>query len=148
MSETSSAIRRHPTPPPAPVGTLQAVSAWLWIAVAVVAALVLLAVHDLLQRRHALLRAYPVVGRMRFMLEKIGPELRQYWFASDKQERPFDSTERNWAYQAGKGTQNTFGFGSESDLGRAANFLMIRQAPFPHPAPARGKPGAPPKFAM
>src|SRR3954469_23720098 len=139
---------RHPTPLARSAGRLRAVSAWLWIAVGVVAALVLLAVHDLLQRRHALLRAYPVLGRMRFMLEKIGPELRQYWFASDKQERPFDRTERNWVYQSAKGTQNTFGFGSESDLERSANYLVIRHAPFPHPAPARGKPGAPPHFVL
>src|SRR4051812_46506474 len=114
MSETSCAIERHPTPRAALVGTLRAVSAWLWIAVGVVAALVLLTVHDLLQRRHALLRAYPVLGRMRYMLEKIGPELRQYWFAPDKAERPFDRTERNWIYESAKQTQNTFGFGSES----------------------------------
>jgi glutamate synthase domain-containing protein 2 len=124
------------------------VSAWLWIAVGVVAALVLLALHDVLQRRHALLRAYPVLGRMRFMLEKIGPELRQYWFSEDKQERPFDRTERNWIYESAKQQPNTFGFGSESDLERSANYLVIRHAPFPHPSPSRGKPGAPPSFVM
>src|SRR4051794_40808857 len=148
MSETSGAIRRHPTPTAASVGTLRAVSAWLWIAVAVVAALVLLAVHDLVQRRHALLRAYPVLGRMRFMLEKIGPELRQYWFAPDKAERPFDRTERNWIYESAKQQPNTFGFGSESDLERSPNYLVIRHAPFPHPTPSRGKPGAAPNFVM
>jgi glutamate synthase domain-containing protein 2 len=114
----------------------------------VVAALVLLAVHDLLQRRHALLRAYPVLGRMRYMLEKIGPELRQYWFAPDKAERPFDRTERNWIYESAKQTPNTFGFGSESDLERSANYLVIRHAPFPHPAPDRSKPNGPPSFVM
>jgi glutamate synthase domain-containing protein 2 len=114
----------------------------------VVAALVLLAVHDLLQRRHALLRAYPVLGRMRYMLEKIGPELRQYWFAPDKAERPFDRTERNWIYESAKQVPNTFGFGSESDLERSANYLVIRHAPFPHPAPDRSKPNGPPSFVM
>jgi glutamate synthase domain-containing protein 2 len=114
----------------------------------VVAALLLLAVHDLVQRRHAVLRAYPVLGRMRYMLEKIGPELRQYWFASDKAERPFDRTERNWIYQSAKQQPNTFGFGSESDLERSPNYLVIRHAPFPHPTPSRGKPGAAPNFVM
>src|SRR4051812_40161277 len=114
MSETSGAKAEHPTPNATRAGTLPPVSAWLWIAAGIVAALLLLAVHDLLQRRHALLRAYPVLGRMRFMLEKIGPELRQYWFAPDKAERPFDRTERNWIYESAKQTQNTFGFGSES----------------------------------
>src|SRR3954452_14973590 len=148
MSETSCAIAGHPTPRAAPVGTLRPVSAWLWIAVAVVAAFLLLAVHDLLQRRHAILRAYPVLGRMRFMLEKIGPELRQYWFASDKSERPFDRTERNWIYESAKQQPNTFGFGSETDLERSPNYLVIRHAPFPHPTPSRGKPGAAPNFVM
>src|SRR3954447_15605881 len=148
MSETSGAIRRHPTPRGAPVGTLRLVSAWLWVVVGVVAALLLLAVHDLLQRRHALLRAYPVLGRMRFMLEKIGPELRQYWFAPDKAERPFDRTERNWIYESAKAQANTFGFGSESDLERSANYLVIRHAPFPPPSPKRGHPGAPPNFVL
>jgi glutamate synthase domain-containing protein 2 len=127
---------------------LPPVSVWLWIAAGVVAALALLAVHDLLQRRHALLRAYPLLGRMRFMLEKIGPELRQYWFSSDKSERPFDRTERNWIYESAKRQPNTFGFGSESDLERSANYLVIRHAPFPHPSPSRGKPGAPPNFVL
>src|SRR3954451_17031661 len=148
MSDTSCAIARHPTPRAVPVGTLRAVSAWLWIAVGVVAALVLLAVHDLLQRRHALLRAYPVLGRMRYMLEKVGPELRQYWFQPDKAERPFDRTERNWIYESAKRQSNTFGFGSESELERSSNYLVIRHAPFPHPTPSRGKAGAAPNFVL
>jgi glutamate synthase domain-containing protein 2 len=127
---------------------LPPVSVWLWIAIGIAAAVLLLAGYDLVQRRHALLRAYPVLGRMRYMLEKIGPEMRQYWFSSDKEERPFDRTERNWIYESAKQTQNTFGFGSESDLERSSNYLVIRHAPFPHPSPKRGKPGAPPKFVM
>src|SRR4051794_461514 len=82
------------------------------------------------------------------MLEKVGPELRQYWFSADKQERPFDRTERNWIYESAKGQANTFGFGSESDLERSANYLVIRHAPFPHPSPKRGHPGAPPNFVL
>src|SRR3954464_15535340 len=148
MSDTSCAIGRHPPPRAAPVGTLPPVSAWLWIAAGVVAALLLLALHDLFQRRHALLRAYPVLGRMRYMLEKIGPELRQYWFAPDKAERPFDRTERNWIYESAKREPNTFGFGSESELERSSNYLVIRHAPFPHPTPSRGKAGAAPNFVL
>ena len=123
-------------------------SAVLWVLVGIAAALILLALYDALQRRHALLRAYPLLGRMRFILEKIGPELRQYWFSDDKQERPFDRTERNWIYESAKEQPNTFGFGSESDLERSPNYLVIRHAPFPHPAPKRGKPGAPPDFVL
>ena len=120
----------------------------LWIVAGIVLALLLLALYDALQRRHALLRAYPVLGRARFMLEKIGPELRQYWFADDKQERPFDRTQRDWIYESAKRQPNTFGFGTESELEGSPNFLVIRHAPFPHPSPKRGKPGAAPDFAM
>src|SRR3954454_11097979 len=148
MSETSGPTAAHPTPNAGRAGTLPPVSVWLWIAAGIVAALLLLVVHDLVQRRHALLRAYPLLRRLRVRLKKIGQELRQYWFSSDKQERPFDRTERNWIYESAKQTQNTFGFGSESDLERSANYLVIRHAPFPHPSPSRGKPGAPPKFVM
>src|SRR4051794_10657045 len=109
MSETSGAIWRHPTPPERRAVTLRAVSAVLWVLAGIATALVALAIYDLLQRRHALLRAYPVVGRARFMLEKVGPELRQYWFQPDKAERPFDRTERNWVYESAKHESNTFG---------------------------------------
>jgi glutamate synthase domain-containing protein 2 len=115
---------------------------------AIVLALLLLAVYDSLQRRHALLRAYPLLGRARFMLEKIGPELRQYWFTADKQERPFDRTQRDWIYESAKQEPNTFGFGTESELETSPNYLVIRHAPFPHPSPKRGKPGAAPDFLM
>ncbi|MEA2426993.1 MAG: hypothetical protein QOF37_621, partial [Thermoleophilaceae bacterium] len=120
----------------------------LWVLAGLGVALLALAVHDLLQRRHALLRVYPVLGRARFMLEKIGPELRQYWFQPDKAERPFDRTQRNWIYESAKKQANTFGFGSESELERSPNFLVIHHAPFPHPTPDRGKPGAAPRFEM
>jgi glutamate synthase domain-containing protein 2 len=124
------------------------VSVFLWIVAGLVLALVLLALYDALQRRHALLRAYPLLGRARFMLEKIGPELRQYWFAGDKQERPFDRTQRDWIYESAKQQPNTFGFGTESELESSPNYLVIRHAPFPHPSPKRGKPGAAPDFVM
>src|SRR4051794_27241561 len=127
---------------------MPAVSAVLWVLIALAAALILLAVYDLLQRRHALLRAYPVLGRARFLLEKVGPELRQYWFSGDKEERPFDRTERNWIYESAKQQANTFGFGTESDMERSPNYLVIRHAPFPHPSPKRGHPGAAPNFVL
>lgn len=85
---------------------------------------------------------------MRFLLEKVGPELRQYWLAADKSERPFDRTQRNWVYESAKGAPNTFGFGTESELETSPNFLVIRHAPLPHPAPEKGKVGAPPRFML
>ena len=119
-----------------------------WIALALVAAFVVLGLYDLTQRHHALLRTYPLLGRARFMLEKIGPELRQYWFTDDKSERPFDRTQRDWVYESAKRETNTFGFGTESELETSPNYLIIRHAPFPHPGPERGHPGGPPRFEM
>jgi glutamate synthase domain-containing protein 2 len=124
------------------------VSVVLWVLVGLVAALALLAVYDVFHPRHALLRAYPLLGRARFMLEKVGPELRQYWFLQDKSERPFDRTQRNWIYESAKGQANTFGFGTEAELEESANFLVIRHAPFPHPSPDRGQACAPPNFTL
>src|SRR3954447_12553903 len=144
----SRTFSNHAASPKPSRGSSCRMSAALWILAGIVAVLLLLAVHDAVQRRHAILRAYPVLGRARFMLEKIGPELRQYWFSGDKQERPFDRTQRNWIYESAKQQPNTFGFGSESELEKSPNYLVIRHAPFPHAAPKRGRPGAPPKFVL
>ena len=51
---------------------------WVWAIVAVIAVLVVVTVHDLTQRRHTILRNFPVIGHLRYGLESIGPELRQY----------------------------------------------------------------------
>jgi Glutamate synthase domain 2 len=101
------------------------------VVVGLVLSLLCLLVYDLLQSRHALLRTYPVIGRARFLLEKIGPEMRQYWFLHDKEERPFNRTQRNWVYQTAKGVQNTFGFGTEIEPDTSQNYLVIKHVPFP-----------------
>ena len=73
-------------------------SSWAAVtgAVAVVGAV---AAHDLTQRKHAILRNFPVVGHLRFALERFGPELRQYVVASNDEERPFNRDQRRWVYQ-------------------------------------------------
>ena len=58
------------------------------------------AAHDLAQRRHAILRNFPVVGHARYWLEAIGPELRQYIVASNDEERPFSRDQRSWIYRS------------------------------------------------
>ena len=69
---------------------------------AVVAGVAGVAVHDLVQRRHALLRNFPVLGRARYLLESIGPELRQYIVAGNNEERPFTRDQRRWVYASAK----------------------------------------------
>jgi glutamate synthase domain-containing protein 2 len=54
------------------------------------------AAHDLRQKRHALLRNFPVIGHGRYMLESIGPELRQYITTGNDEERPFSRDQRRW----------------------------------------------------
>jgi glutamate synthase domain-containing protein 2 len=120
----------------------------LWVLAALGVLLLALLVRDLVQRRHALLRAYPVVGHARWLLEKVGPELRQYWFMGDKAERPFNRTQRNWVYQSAKRERNTFGFGTEGELDTTPNYLIVRHVPFPHPVPSKGQASGPPDYAM
>lgn len=99
------------------------------------AALVGVAVHDLLQKRHAVTRNFPVLGRARFMLEHIGPELRQYIVSSNDEERPFSRDQRRWVYSSAKLQNNYFGFGTDNDVEHAAGWPVIKHRTFPDPVP-------------
>ncbi len=100
------------------------------IAAAAVAPVVGTAVHDLLQKRHAVTRNYPVVGHLRFLLEHLGPELRQYIIASNDEEKPFSRDQRRWVYASAKAENNYFGFGTDNDLDGSAGYLLVRQKTF------------------
>jgi glutamate synthase domain-containing protein 2 len=86
------------------------------------------AVHDLLQRKHAVTRNYPVVGHLRFLLERAGPELRQYIVASNDSERPFSRDQRRWVYASAKLENNYFGFGSANDIDNESGYVLIRHS--------------------
>lgn len=83
---------------------------------AAVAALAAVATRDLLQREHALRRNFPLLGRARYLLEAIGPELRQYIVAGNNEERPFTRDQRRWVYASAKQQNNYFGFGTDNDI--------------------------------
>lgn len=107
----------------------------LFVAAAVAGAvgLALLFVRDVfLQRRHAIQHNFPVVGHLRYLLENIGPELRQYWVANDKEERPFNRTSRAWVYASAKGQDNTFGFGTSEEIS-GLGYPVLKHAVFPFP---------------
>ncbi len=104
--------------------------------------------YDLLQRRHSLLRNFPVVGHLRYALETVGPELRQYIVTSNDEERPFSRDQRRWVYASAKGEQNTFGFGSDNEMESVSSMLAIRHAPFPVPPPGDRQPGGFPEYAI
>ncbi|NCY15477.1 MAG: FMN-binding glutamate synthase family protein [Actinobacteria bacterium] len=99
-------------------------------------------VFDLTQKRHAILRNFPIVGHLRYLLEKVGPELRQYIVTDNNEERPFSRDERTWVYTSSKGQNNNVGFGTDNDLESARNYVIIKHAAFPA-APRAGEPDRP-----
>ncbi|KQP03650.1 glutamate synthase [Pseudorhodoferax sp. Leaf265] len=91
--------------------------AWpAWLALLVFAGLSGTGVHDLRQTRHAILRNYPVIGHMRFLLEFIRPEIRQYFIESDAEAAPFSRAQRSLVYQRAKGDPDNRPFGTHLDV--------------------------------
>lgn len=88
-------------------------------------------VYDLFQRKHTILRNFPILGHFRYWLEAVGPELRQYIVTSNDQERPFNRDQRRWVYASAKGQNNYFGYGTDNDLELRPNYLMVRHSAFP-----------------
>jgi glutamate synthase (ferredoxin) len=111
-----------------------------WKAVPV-AALGAVATHDLLQRRHAILRNFPVLGHARFWLEAVGPELRQYIVASNDEERPFSRDQRRWVYASAKLQNNYFGFGTDNDLEHSTGNVIVHHRTFGRAHPTHGAVG-------
>ena len=74
------------------------VSPWWWLLEILFVPLALLGIYDYFQPRHSILRNYPLAGRMRFLLEGMGPELHQYLVENDTDGRPFDRDTRSVIY--------------------------------------------------
>jgi glutamate synthase domain-containing protein 2 len=87
----------------------------LWLMV-VAAALVLLGINDMRQTRRSVLRNYPVIGHMRYLLEFIRPEMRQYFIESDNEAAPFSRQQRSLVYQRAKGESDKRPFGTQRDV--------------------------------
>jgi len=86
---------------------------WAYLLVAVA----LIAIRDIFfQRAHTILHNFPVVGHFRYMLEGIGPELRQYIVANNREELPFNRSQRSWIYASSKKENNYQGFGTDQDI--------------------------------
>ncbi|MEP6817324.1 MAG: FMN-binding glutamate synthase family protein [Marmoricola sp.] len=105
------------------------------------------AAYDLNQKKHALLRNFPVIGHARYALEKIGPELRQYIVTNNDEERPFNRDQRTWIYASSKQENNYFGFGTDNDMEHTSGYAIIKHRTFarslPHDhATATGLPSA------
>ena len=94
------------------------------------------AAHDLVQRKHAILRNFPVVGHGRFLLERFGPELRQYIVTSNDEERPFSRDQRRWIYASAKMENSYFGFGTDNDMEQVQGYPIIKHRTFTGPGAA------------
>jgi len=86
-------------------------SPWFWAAFAFFGFFSLVGIRDIIQKRHAILRNYPVLGNLRWILESIRPEIRQYLMESDHDQEPFSRDERSIVYQRSKGAEDKRPFG-------------------------------------
>ncbi|HVJ24609.1 MAG TPA: FMN-binding glutamate synthase family protein, partial [Burkholderiales bacterium] len=100
------------------------------IAIVLVAVLGYVFISDITQKKHGVLRNYPVVGHLRYFFEEIGEYFRQYFFAGDRDEMPFNRATRGWVYRLAKNEGGTIGFGSTYDL-HAPGALIFVNHPFP-----------------
>jgi glutamate synthase (ferredoxin) len=115
----------------------------LLFALAVVLAI---AVHDRLQKKHAIVANFPVVGHFRYWLEALGGPLRQYIVTGNDEERPFSRDQRRWIYASSKKENSYFGFGTDNDLELTPGYLIIRHSAFPYATPHAGEPGFDPGY--
>ncbi|HEC06479.1 MAG TPA: FMN-binding glutamate synthase family protein [Thiolapillus brandeum] len=103
----------------------------LWVVITFIA--------DISQTRQAIRRNYPVIGRFRYLFEKLGGFFRQYFFAMDREELPFNRAQRTWIYRAAKNLNNTVAFGSTRDNRTPGSVLFVNT-----PYPTLGENAAPP----
>jgi len=96
---------------------------WIWVLLGLLVAVI---VYDLVQTKHAVLRNFPVIGHFRYLLESVGPELRQYIVTSNDEERPFSRDQRTWIYSSAKRQNSYSGFGTDNDLELSNNYLVIK----------------------
>jgi glutamate synthase domain-containing protein 2 len=106
-------------------------------AVLLVVFIVIVAIHDLTQRRHAVTRNFPVIGHFRYFFEELGQPLRQYFFAGDLEERPYNRVTRSWVYASAKGQNNMVGFGSQVNHNEPGRMMIV-----PSMYPALGRANA------
>ncbi|TAK45848.1 MAG: FMN-binding glutamate synthase family protein [Betaproteobacteria bacterium] len=104
------------------IGTLAALALLLWIA--------FIFVRDITQKKHGVLRNYPVIGHLRYFFEQLGEYFRQYFFTGDRDEMPFNRATRAWAYRLAKNEGGTIGFGSTYNLHEPGALIFVNH-PFP-----------------
>jgi glutamate synthase domain-containing protein 2 len=101
---------------------------WVWILIV----LIIVGIRDIFfNKYHSISHNFPIIGHFRFILEKIGPELRQYIVANNREELPFNRSERSWIYASSKKENNYKGFGTDQDF-HAPNYFFIKPDLFPY----------------
>ena len=90
---------------------------WFWLVFLLVAVII----RDVfIQKSHTITHNFPIVGHIRYWIERIGPEIRQYIVANNREELPFNRQERSWIYASSKNENNLQGFGSDQESQRVA----------------------------
>jgi len=105
-------------------------SLFIFVVGLVVLFIVVLFITDVAQTKDAIRRNYPVIGRFRYIFSTLGEFFRQYFFAMDREEMPFNRAEREWVYKSSRAIDNTMAFGSTKNINPAGTALFIN-FPFP-----------------
>ncbi|PWK19561.1 FMN-binding glutamate synthase family protein [Xanthomarina spongicola] len=104
------------------------ISWWQWILIG----LVLVAIRDVfIQKKHTISHNFPIIGHLRYLMENIGPEIRQYFVANNREELPFNRIERSWIYASAKKENNYEGFGTDRDI-YSHQHIFINNAMMPY----------------
>ncbi|MBV1923629.1 MAG: FMN-binding glutamate synthase family protein [Flavobacteriaceae bacterium] len=104
---------------------------WGWILIV----LALIAIRDVFfQKGHTVSHNFPIIGHIRYLFESIGPEMRQYFVANNREELPFNRIERGWIYASAKKENNYEGFGTDRDI-YAHQHIFINNAMMPLQVP-------------
>ncbi|WP_417684712.1 FMN-binding glutamate synthase family protein [Pseudidiomarina gelatinasegens] len=118
------------------MGTLLILAQWLvalfvLLLIVGLGAVIAMYVVDKRQTRHTIRRNFPVIGRFRYMFEHLGEFFRQYFYAMDREEMPFNRSQRSWVYRAAKNADRTIAFGSTRDLTKNGTIIFANSA-YPH----------------
>ena len=105
---------------------------WSWIIIT----LILIGIKDVFfNKKHTIKHNFPVVGHLRYLLESIGPEIRQYFVANNREELPFNRIERGWIYASSKKENNYEGFGTDRDI-HAHQHIFVKNSMIPFILPS------------
>ncbi|OEK08656.1 glutamate synthase [Flavivirga aquatica] len=109
---------------------LSNISWWVWIIIV----LLIIALRDIIQKKHTISHNFPIAGHIRYIFESIGPEMRQYFVANNREELPFNRIERSWIYASAKKENNYEGFGTNRDIHQHQH-IFINNAMMPYTLP-------------